>query len=249
MAFYITNLLCVILVVTVHEFGHFYFARRYGLVPPEFAIGFGPALIRREFRGTTLALRSIPFGGFVKMNPGDLDSLDRRQRIMVYFGGPLANLVLSVLIAVIGVSIGLVPERFAELPFVILLLLAVVGTVALFFVGIPLTIYLLVDIFLRPFESLETVSGPIGVLSGSWVPEEMMHSFSFLEVNLIIIWIISLSVGTMNLLPLSFLDGGHIFHELFAKFPRFVKGWRRVTNVVLLALVLYMIGGDIYKLF
>ncbi|PYI50444.1 RIP metalloprotease RseP [Paenibacillus flagellatus] len=53
--------------VTIHEWGHFYFAKRAGILVREFAIGFGPKLfsfIRGETRYT---LRLLPIGGFVRM--------------------------------------------------------------------------------------------------------------------------------------------------------------------------------------
>ena len=95
--------------VTFHEFGHFWVARRCGIKVLRFSVGFGKPLWSRRGRdGTEFAIAAIPLGGYVKM-------LDERevhvpaaeqhlafnnksvwQRIAVVAAGPLANLVLCV---------------------------------------------------------------------------------------------------------------------------------------------------------
>jgi len=53
--------------VTIHEWGHFYFAKRAGILVREFAIGFGPKLISFVRGETRYTLRLLPIGGFVRM--------------------------------------------------------------------------------------------------------------------------------------------------------------------------------------
>ncbi|VEB50384.1 Intramembrane protease RasP/YluC implicated incell division based on FtsL cleavage [Salmonella enterica subsp. enterica] len=54
--------------ITVHEFGHFWVARRCGVRVERFSIGFGKALWRRTDRyGTEYVIALIPLGGYVKM--------------------------------------------------------------------------------------------------------------------------------------------------------------------------------------
>ncbi|MDF2699229.1 MAG: rasP [Haloplasmataceae bacterium] len=55
------------LVVLVHEFGHFIFARRAGILCHEFSIGMGPAVYKIKRGETTYAIRAIPIGGYVSM--------------------------------------------------------------------------------------------------------------------------------------------------------------------------------------
>lgn len=55
------------LVVLVHEFGHFVFARRAGILCHEFSIGMGPAIYKIKRGETTYAIRAIPIGGYVSM--------------------------------------------------------------------------------------------------------------------------------------------------------------------------------------
>ncbi|WP_368646413.1 RIP metalloprotease RseP [Alkalibacterium putridalgicola] len=65
------NILAFILVfgiiVVVHEFGHFYFAKRAGILVREFAIGFGPKLFYHRKGETTYTVRMLPVGGYVRM--------------------------------------------------------------------------------------------------------------------------------------------------------------------------------------
>ncbi|WP_217557501.1 RIP metalloprotease RseP [Paenibacillus sp. GbtcB18] len=53
--------------VTIHEWGHFYFAKRAGILVREFAIGFGPKLFSYKKGETRYTLRLLPFGGYVRM--------------------------------------------------------------------------------------------------------------------------------------------------------------------------------------
>ncbi|MGM0451083.1 MAG: site-2 protease family protein, partial [Pseudomonadota bacterium] len=56
------------ILVTVHEFGHFWVARRLGIRVLRFSVGFGtPLFMRRDRHGTEFAVAAIPLGGYVKM--------------------------------------------------------------------------------------------------------------------------------------------------------------------------------------
>lgn len=57
----------LILSVALHELGHFLPAKRFGALVPDFSIGFGPSLVRRRIGETTVHVRAIPLGGFVKI--------------------------------------------------------------------------------------------------------------------------------------------------------------------------------------
>lgn len=249
MPFYITNILCIAIIIAVHEYGHFFFARRYGLRPPKFAVGFGFELIGFNHDGTRFSLRLIPFGGFVEFSPESMEELTRWQRIKISAGGPLANMLLCVIVGIAYAVFGTIPEDFADVSTLWLVFIAAVGSVLLFIAAVPLSVYALADILLNPIESLEMVDGPIGVILGKAVPAEIMTGTTLLDLAMIVTWILSLSIGTFNLVPLSFLDGGRIFSEAFAKFPAFVKGWTVMTSGILAVLIIYLIGGDIYKLF
>lgn len=55
-------------IVVVHEFGHFYFAKKSGILVREFAVGMGPKLFAHTASdGTTYTIRALPLGGYVRM--------------------------------------------------------------------------------------------------------------------------------------------------------------------------------------
>ena len=98
------------ILVTIHEWGHFYVARRCGIKVLKFSIGFGKALYTwRDRQGTEFAIAAIPLGGYVKMldegeaevAPEQLDQAFNRkpvlQRMAVVAAGPAVNLIFAVL--------------------------------------------------------------------------------------------------------------------------------------------------------
>lgn len=95
--------------VTFHEFGHFWVARRCGVKVLRFSVGFGTPLIRwHDRQGTEFVVAAIPLGGYVKMldeREGDVpaDQLDQSfnrktvgQRIAIVAAGPIANFLLAI---------------------------------------------------------------------------------------------------------------------------------------------------------
>src|SRR3989442_6675113 len=68
--------------VTFHEFGHFWVARRCGVKVLKFSIGFGPKLVGRQVGETEYVISAIPLGGYVKMLGEDLrdDVIDEGQQ-------------------------------------------------------------------------------------------------------------------------------------------------------------------------
>lgn len=94
--------------VTFHEFGHFWVARRCGVKVLRFSVGFGMPLLRwHDRRGTEFVIAAIPLGGYVKMldeREGEVaaEELDQsfnrksvRQRIAIVAAGPIANFLLA----------------------------------------------------------------------------------------------------------------------------------------------------------
>ncbi|SDS00696.1 site-2 protease. Metallo peptidase. MEROPS family M50B [Pseudomonas asplenii] len=95
--------------VTFHEFGHFWVARRCGVKVLRFSVGFGTPLLRwHDRQGTEFVVAAIPLGGYVKMldereAPVAPDELDQafnrksvRQRIAIVAAGPIANFLLAI---------------------------------------------------------------------------------------------------------------------------------------------------------
>src|SRR5690606_18153707 len=69
------TVLVFFVVVTIHEWGHFFFAKRAGILVREFAIGFGPKLFSYKHRETRYTLRMLPFGGYVRMAGEDPETV------------------------------------------------------------------------------------------------------------------------------------------------------------------------------
>lgn len=67
MATIIAFIVVFFVLVLVHEFGHFIFAKRSGILVREFSIGMGPKLIATRRNHTTYTLRLLPLGGYVRM--------------------------------------------------------------------------------------------------------------------------------------------------------------------------------------
>lgn len=63
----LTFIIIFSILVIIHEFGHFYFAKRAGVLVREFAIGMGPKIFSARKNGTTYTIRLLPIGGYVRM--------------------------------------------------------------------------------------------------------------------------------------------------------------------------------------
>lgn len=100
------------LLIFVHEFGHFLFAKLFGVRVLKFSLGFGPRVVGKVIGETEYVISAFPLGGFVKMfgeNPDEQDiaSEDRSasfahkpvwQRFLVVLAGPLFNLLFSIVL-------------------------------------------------------------------------------------------------------------------------------------------------------
>ena len=116
----------IVVIVAIHEYGHYLAMRAFGVRVLTFSIGFGPRLLawRSKRTGTDFILSAIPLGGYVKpLDRRDCDVSPEEaheefsgkppwQRIVTYAAGPAANLVLAVLlywIILMGGQTGMAP--------------------------------------------------------------------------------------------------------------------------------------------
>ena len=72
-------------IITIHEFGHFIFAKLFGVKVNEFAIGMGPTILKKQGKETKYALRLLPIGGFVSMEGEEEASEDRPVWKLILF--------------------------------------------------------------------------------------------------------------------------------------------------------------------
>ncbi len=99
--------------VLIHEFGHFYTAKKTGVQVEEFGFGLPPRVFGKKFKGTLYSLNLLPFGGFVKLTGEDVDeevitlkeakadpknfaSKTPGQRALIISAGVLMNLFLAI---------------------------------------------------------------------------------------------------------------------------------------------------------
>jgi regulator of sigma E protease len=110
------TIVCLGLLIFVHEVGHFVSARLMRVKVDTFSIGFGPKILKFVRHETVYAISLIPLGGYVKMkgdNPEDTEhepdsffAKNPYQRAFIAFGGPLANLFLAVILIFFSYNIG-----------------------------------------------------------------------------------------------------------------------------------------------
>lgn len=107
-------------IIIVHELGHFWTARRFGIKVEEFGLGFPPrAVTLFERNGTIYSLNWIPVGGFVRPAgeddptvPGGLSSASKVARFSVLAAGSVANFILAFLILWVAFLVG--PPAYDE---------------------------------------------------------------------------------------------------------------------------------------
>jgi regulator of sigma E protease len=102
----------LVILVVVHEFGHFFTAKWFGVKVLEFGIGYPPKIWGKEFKGTTYTINLLPLGGFVRLlgeeDPSDPQSLAAQKpwkRIVIMAAGSFMNLMLPVLLFAISFMI------------------------------------------------------------------------------------------------------------------------------------------------
>ena len=122
LTYIIPFIILIIIVVFIHEYGHYYFAKKYGVGVTDFSIGFGKEIFGwNDKSGTRWKICWIPLGGYVKFfgdrnvySQSDHEAILEKytehereklftlkplyQRALIVFGGPLANFILAFII-------------------------------------------------------------------------------------------------------------------------------------------------------
>lgn len=114
------------LIIFVHEFGHFIFAKLFGVKVNEFALGMGPTLLKKQGKETKYALRLFPIGGFVSMEGEEEESDDKRafcnqavwKRMIIIAAGATFNLIMGVIACLILVAAPWEKPAEGEVPLV-----------------------------------------------------------------------------------------------------------------------------------
>lgn len=108
---FIFGLVMLNFVIVVHELGHLLVALHVGVPAEVFSIGFGPALLRKHWRGIEWRVSVIPCGGFVELG----ERVRERHQFLIAAAGPVASLLFGFLsMAVAGMLGG--ASRKVEVP-------------------------------------------------------------------------------------------------------------------------------------
>ena len=236
-------------IVIVHEAGHLFAARWFGIRVTHFSLGFGPVLAKYRPRGsaTTFQLCAIPFLASVTvagMNPTEpvapndptlFPNKSLLARTLTIAGGPIANYLLAMLLVF---ALAVAGSRQAS-----------VGEAARLSVTVPaaLTIENLAGIAkLVANRTTEGLVGPVGM--GKLIAEQAERGLSdFVGISIMI----SVALGLFNLLPLPFLDGGRLiflaYEAISRRKPnaRFEALVHAAGMVALLALIAFVTLRDV----
>src|SRR3990167_6838087 len=107
----------LIILILIHELGHFLIAKATGVKVKEFAFGFPPRLFSKVKNGTRYSFNLIPLGGYVSLLGEDETNKEAGsyytkkvwQKILIVGTGVVMNFILAIIVLAIGFSIGMTP--------------------------------------------------------------------------------------------------------------------------------------------
>lgn len=99
-------ILLFLVLIVIHEFGHFIAAKLFGVRVNEFSVGFGPTIFKKQGKETLYALRLVPFGGYCAMEGEDEESEDSRafcnksplKRFAIVAAGAVFNIIFGLIL-------------------------------------------------------------------------------------------------------------------------------------------------------
>ena len=105
----IVTVIIFLVLIALHEFGHFIMAKLSGVFVHEFSIGMGPAIFKKQGKETLYTIRLLPIGGYCKLEGEDEESDNKRafcnqklyKRILVVISGALFNIILGFLLFIL----------------------------------------------------------------------------------------------------------------------------------------------------
>lgn len=225
--------------ILIHEGGHFTVAKLCKIKVNEFAIGFGPAIIKKQGKETKYVLRLIPLGGFVSLEgeeeyseeEGSFSKASIWKRIGVVMAGGMVNILFGLLIffflslAYTNLKSALINTK--EFAF------SMIDSLKMLFSG---------------NVTINDLTGPIGI-------SEVVAKTNGIDEFIYILSLISLSLGVTNLLPFPPLDGGKIvllIIEGIRKKPLKEKveiNLQLIGFSIMILLSIYVAYNDILRMF
>jgi len=250
----LTFLGIIVLVIFVHEMGHYLAARAMGVAVDSFSIGFGKVLLKKKLWGTEWRLSLLPFGGYI-MPRGEQDYHNNNndpqsfwaaapwRRGVIAVMGPVFNLLLPwplYFMLLVGqpfpdvvVPDGAEPARIS------------VSQAAYYSHKISTNFYKKIWAAVNtPREqpmSIKDVGGPVAVYE--FTEKAKKRSQETGDWGFLVDWIVffSINLGVINLLPIPVLDGGHIAmagYETVTRRRLSVLARRRLNHVGI-----YLVGA------
>jgi len=210
----------LVALIVVHEAAHYVVARRCGMRPVEFFVGFGPTVwSSRTAGGLRYGVKLLPAGGYVKIpgmsptetvessaEPFTYRAASRGRRLAVILAGPVSNLLLAlVLFALYAVTSPTVDASPAGV---------VLGSFDLLWDVTTGTLHSLFTLVTGAGDYAASVAGGqppdqrmLSVVGGAQVTDQLLAGEQ--GKLLVMAGLFSASVGVLNLLPVLPLDGGH----------------------------------------
>lgn len=189
----------IIVLIVIHELGHYLAARAVGVVPVAFSVGFGRELFgRTDENGTRWKFSAIPLGGYVMFDE-TLESAPVWKKSLIAISGPIFNFLTA------GILLAFAAYFYVEGHSVFSAIK--VGFIAVFsIIGMVVAGLLEMDV--------SNFTGPVGIGS------QYAGASDYMSI-LLLSSAISIGMGVMNLIPLPGLDGGQlVFHAYEAVFRK-----------------------------
>lgn len=181
--------------VLIHETGHFIIARLCKVKVNEFAIGFGPAIWKKQGKTTKYVLRLIPLGGFVSMvgeeerseEEGSFSKSSISKRIAIVMAGGMVNIIFALITYTILMSV-ILSDFGTALSYTGKFAFSIIDSLKMLFSG---------------NVSIDQLMGPVGI-------SEVVVKTTGIVDFIYILAVVSMSLGVTNLFPFPPLDGGKV---------------------------------------
>lgn len=190
----IAYFLIVAVAILAHELGHFTMARMLQIPVTSFSLGFGPTLLKRNWKDTTWQLKAFPLGGSNEIDQEAFEETSPQKRIAVFVAGAAVNIMIAI--------IALILMLLLNHSFSISTVLVKVGKDLNF--AITSLLPSIVDSLRSTHSGLEETSTTVATIFNGYSGRQ------FLTAVLKITYSINLILGIGNLFPIPALDGGQI---------------------------------------
>ncbi|CAM3059417.1 site-2 protease family protein [Streptobacillus felis] len=252
----IVTLLVLSLIIFLHEFGHFYTAKKFNMPVSEFSIGMGPLIYSKLKNGTQYSLRAVPIGGYVlidgmvEASKEDKEFKDYTDEEIIEYNskGFMSHSKLEKIIVLLaGVIMNFITALIA---FVILMLITGQPIINAFYMFAKVfgATFMGLKMLLTGAAKAKEMVGPVGL---PLVFAEQIKTQGYL-VLIPLFSLLSINIGILNLLPIPALDGGRIIFVLLEFFgiklnKKLEERIHTIGMILLLLLMVFVLFNDVKK--